>query len=62
VAARDSDAGEVERIEALIAEKSILVPFSGKLGIRQVDVGQYVSPGINLVSLQQLDPIYVDFP
>lgn len=62
VAARDSDAAEVERIEALIAEKSILAPFSGKLGIRQADVGQYVSPGTNLVSLQQLDPIYVDFP
>jgi len=62
VASRDSDAAEVERIEALIAEKSIMAPFSGKLGIRQADIGQYVSPGTSLVSLQQLDPIYVDFP
>ena len=62
VAARDSDAAELERIQALIAEKSILAPFSGKLGIRQVDIGQYVSAGTVLVSLQQLDPIYVDFP
>lgn len=62
VAARDSDAAEVERIQALIAEKSILAPFSGKLGISQVDIGQYVSAGTVLVSLQQLDPIFVDFP
>ena len=57
VAARDSDAAELERIQALIAEKSILAPFSGKLGIRQVAIGQYVSAGTILVSLQQLDPI-----
>ena len=62
IATRDSDAAEVERIEALIAEKKVLAPFSGQLGIRQVDVGQYVSAGTVLVSLQQLDPIYVDFP
>lgn len=62
VASRDSDAAEVERMRALIAEKSILAPFSGRLGIRKVDLGQYVSAGTVLVSLQQLDPIYVDFP
>ena len=62
IASRDSDAAEVERIRALIAEKSILAPFSGRLGIRKVDLGQYVSAGTVLVSLQQLDPIYVDFP
>lgn len=62
VANRDSDAAEVERIRALIAEKKVLAPFSGRLGIRQVDLGQFVSAGTVLVSLQQLDPIYVDFP
>lgn len=62
IASRDSDAAEVERIRALIAEKSILAPFSGRLGIRKVDLGQYVSAGTVLVSLQQLDPIYLDFP
>lgn len=59
VAMRDSHIAEVKRIEALIAEKSILGPFSGKLGIRQADVGQYVLPGTNLVSLQQLEQIAV---
>jgi membrane fusion protein (multidrug efflux system) len=62
VAQRDSDAAQVERIRAQIAEKSILAPFGGRLGIRLVDIGQYVSPGQNLVELVQLDPIYVDFP
>ncbi len=62
IASRDSDKAEVERINALIAEKQISAPFDGQLGIRQVDIGQYVSAGEVLVSLQQLDPVYVDFP
>lgn len=62
VAQRDSNAAEVERIRALIAQKVILAPFPGRLGIRQVDVGQFVSAGDTLVTLQRLDPIYVDFP
>ena len=44
-----------------IAQKQIAAPFSGRLGIRRIDIGQYVSPGMPLVTLQQLDPIYVDF-
>ncbi|MBO6783273.1 MAG: efflux RND transporter periplasmic adaptor subunit [Alphaproteobacteria bacterium] len=62
IAKRDNDRAEVERINALIAEKKIDAPFAGYLGIRQVDIGQYVSAGETLVSLQQLDPIYIDFP
>ncbi|MFV8784189.1 efflux RND transporter periplasmic adaptor subunit [Microbulbifer sp. SA54] len=46
---------------ATINERSIRAPFSGQLGIRQVDLGQNVSPGDAVVSLQQLHPIYVDF-
>lgn len=46
---------------AVIEKKSIQAPFAGVLGIRQVDVGQYLAPGSQIVSLQQLDPIYVDF-
>lgn len=46
---------------ALIAQKTIRAPFSGVLGIRQVNLGQYVAPGSPIVSLQQLDPIYLDF-
>ncbi len=60
-AARDSAAAAVERTRAVIAQKAIVAPFSGRLGIRRVDIGQYVSAGAALVSLQQLDPIFVDF-
>ncbi len=46
---------------ALIAQKTIRAPFSGVLGIRKVNLGQFVNPGDPIVSLQQLDPIYLDF-
>lgn len=46
---------------AVVDKKTIRAPFSGHLGIRAVDVGQYVTPGMTMVTLQQLDPIYVDF-
>ncbi|WP_105101908.1 efflux RND transporter periplasmic adaptor subunit [Microbulbifer pacificus] len=46
---------------ATIRERTITAPFSGQLGIRQVDLGQNVSPGDAVVSLQQLHPIFVDF-
>jgi RND family efflux transporter MFP subunit len=62
VAERDSNAAEVERIRALIGQKVILAPFPGRLGIRQADIGQFVSAGDTLVTLQQLDPLYLDFP
>lgn len=60
-AARDSAAAAVERTRAVIAQKAIAAPFAGRLGIRRVDIGQYVAAGTALVSLQQLDPIFVDF-
>lgn len=47
--------------QALIAKKAIRAPFSGLLGIRQVDLGQYLASGSPIVSLQSLDPLYVDF-
>jgi len=62
LAKRDTAAAAVNRIKALIAQKSILAPFAGRLGIRKVELGQYVSPGLTLVTLQALDPIWVDFP
>jgi len=52
---------QVAQQQATVDYKVIRAPFAGKLGIRQVDVGQYVSPGLVLVTLQSLDPIYVDF-
>lgn len=51
----------VGEINATIARKTIRAPFSGILGIRQVDLGQYLNAGDPVVPLQALDPIYVDF-
>lgn len=52
---------QVTMQEAVIAQRSIRAPFSGRLGIRQVDLGQYLAPGTALVNLQKLDPLYLDF-
>ena len=46
---------------ALIDKKQVRAPFGGRLGIRLVDVGQYLAPGSAIVPLEALDPIYVDF-
>lgn len=62
LAARDSAAATVERTRAIIAQKAIKAPFSGRIGLRTVDLGQYASVGMALATLQQLDPIYADFP
>lgn len=53
--------GNVESIKAHIKQKNITAPFDGKLGIRQVNVGQFVSPNSNLVTLQSLNPLNVIF-
>lgn len=50
-----------ERAKAIIAQKSIEAPFAGTLGIARVDVGQYVSAGTIVVTLQDLDRMKVDF-
>jgi membrane fusion protein (multidrug efflux system) len=44
-----------------MAEKVVKAPFAGTLGIRQVNLGQYLAAGTEIVSLQQLDPLFVDF-
>ena len=62
LAKRNSAAAALNRIKALIAQKTILAPFAGRLGIRHVELGQYVSPGLSMVTLQAQDPIWVDFP
>jgi membrane fusion protein (multidrug efflux system) len=62
IAKRDSAAAAVQKVEAIIAQKNIVAPFAGRLGLRHVEKGQYVSPGQALVWLQALDPIWVDFP
>ena len=62
LAARDSAAAAADRTRALIAQKALAAPFAGRLGLRKIDAGQYVQPGTSIVTLQQLDPIDVDFP
>lgn len=54
-------AAQLESIRAVIAKKTIRAPFSGRLGIRQVNLGQYLGSGDPIVSLQSLDPVYVNF-
>ena len=64
----DTDEQNYRSFQAQVAEqqatldyKVIRAPFAGRLGIRQIDVGQYLAPGTAVVTLQSLDPIYVDF-
>jgi membrane fusion protein, multidrug efflux system len=70
VSASDHDRAEAEQqqaearvgeIKATIERKRIRAPFSGTLGIRQVNLGQYLAGGDPVIPLQSLDPIYVNF-
>lgn len=52
----------VSKIEATIAQKNIRAPFSGKLGVRLVNLGQFISPGsTQIVTLQSQDPLFLQF-
>jgi membrane fusion protein (multidrug efflux system) len=64
----DSDQQNLKNAQALVAQqlatldyKNIRAPFDGRLGIRQVDLGQYLAAGTTMVTIQSLDPIFVDF-
>ncbi len=64
----DSDQQNLKNAQAQVAQqqatvdyKFIKAPFDGHLGIRQVDVGQYLAAGTTMVTLQALDPIFCDF-
>jgi membrane fusion protein (multidrug efflux system) len=61
VAEQKQTDAQVGEIRAAIERKTIRAPFSGILGIRQVNLGQYLAAGDPLVPLQALDPIYVNF-
>ena len=58
--AAEADA-QVGEIEATIERKRIRAPFAGVLGIRQVNLGQYLKAGDPVVPLQTMDPVYVNF-
>lgn len=51
----------VDQLKAALAKKSIVAPFSGTIGIRQVDVGEYLPSGTVIATLQDLSSLYVDF-
>ena len=57
----DSAEAAVAAKRALIEKKTIRAPFSGQLGIADLNLGQYLSPGAAIVPLQALDPVYVDY-
>jgi membrane fusion protein (multidrug efflux system) len=52
---------EVESLEVAIGKKSIRAPFAGRLGIRQVNLGQFIEPGDPIVRLESLDRLFADF-
>jgi membrane fusion protein (multidrug efflux system) len=52
---------QVENVRATIDKKTLRAPFSGQLGLRQVNLGQIVEQGTPVVTLQTIDPIYADF-
>jgi len=64
----DTDAANLKNAQAQVAQQQAIIdkkllraPFAGHLGIRAVDLGQYVGPGTVIVTLQALDPIFADF-
>jgi len=59
---RDRAVAQSRNVRLAIEKKTIRAPFAGRLGIRQVDLGEYVEPGDLIVRLEALDTILVDFP
>jgi membrane fusion protein (multidrug efflux system) len=60
-ASYDSARADVKARQVVISQKTIRAPFSGIVGIRQIDLGQYISPGTQIVTLQSLQPLYAEF-
>ena len=56
-----NDQAQVAEQQAVVDQKMLRAPFAGHLGIRAVDLGQYLAAGTQVVTLQALDPLYVDF-
>jgi membrane fusion protein, multidrug efflux system len=52
---------QVAQQQAVLDKKTLRAPFAGHLGVRAVDIGQYINAGTTVVTLQALDPIYADF-
>ncbi|WP_378943838.1 efflux RND transporter periplasmic adaptor subunit [Mesorhizobium sp. ANAO-SY3R2] len=60
-AAASSSASEVQKLQALLDQKQLRAPFSGTMGIPRVDVGQYLTPGATVATLQDLETMRADF-
>ncbi len=60
-ALHDQARASEEMIRTVIARKTIRAPFTGRLGLRRVNLGQYLAAGAAIVSLQSLDPIHLNF-
>src|ERR1700722_9884482 len=56
-----NDQAQVAQQQALVDQKILRAPFAGHIGIRSVDLGQYLAAGTAVVTLQALDPIFVDY-
>jgi membrane fusion protein (multidrug efflux system) len=56
-----NDLAQVAQQQAIVDQKILRAPFAGHIGIRSVDLGQYLAAGTAVVTLQALDPIYVDY-
>jgi len=56
-----NDLAQVAQQKAIVDKKTLRAPFDGHLGVRLVDLGQYLNAGTTIVTLQALDPLYVDF-
>jgi len=57
----DQANGQIAKTQAIIAQKLIRAPFNGRLGVRQVELGQYVNTGAAIVTLTDLSTLYVNF-
>lgn len=57
----DMAIAQVKNIEALIGQKTIRAPFTGRVGIRQINLGQYLSPGAPIVTIQSYDTVFANF-
>tara|TARA_B110000208_G_scaffold153249_1_gene185418 strand:- start:16797 stop:17936 length:1140 start_codon:yes stop_codon:yes gene_type:complete len=57
----DEATAEMKNLKAIIERKTIRAPFSGRVGIRQINLGQYLSPGAPIVNLQSCDQVFVNF-
>ena len=57
----DMAIAQVNNTEAIIEQKTIRAPFKGRVGIRQINLGQYLSPGSPIVMIQSYDTVFINF-